>query len=328
MTEERAHVIPELPEDIKTAVTVGTFDGVHRGHLAILDQLRQAASERGMRSMVITFDPHPRQVLQPDSQITLLTPTRQKLELLDKAGVDYSAVLAFSREFSQIPADRFVIDYLIGRFQMGCLVMGYDHAFGKDRSGGEKVLAELSKVYDFDLIKVPPVIEDERPVSSSWVRKSLEEGHLRQAAGLLGRWYTITGQVVEGAGRGKELGHPTANIRCEQPGGEVIPHGIYAAAVELDGELMPGALHFGPRPTYGEDEPTLELNLFDFRGDLYGRTLDVAVIERIRPVMNFSGEDELIAKMDEDDRKIKEIFAELTGGSGSLGARYFNRKFQ
>ena len=138
MLSDRSQVIPELPAGVKTAVTVGTFDGVHEGHRVILDQLRGAATERDLRSMVITFDPHPRQVLQPESDIRLLTATRTKLRLLAEAGIDYTAVLAFSRAFSQVSAERFVIDYLIGRFNMNCLVMGYDHAFGKDRAGGRK----------------------------------------------------------------------------------------------------------------------------------------------------------------------------------------------
>ncbi len=311
MSLDRSKVIPELPSGVKTAVTVGTFDGVHGGHLAILKQLRQAAASRDLRSMVISFDPHPRQVLQPESDIRLLTATRAKLRLLAETGIDFTAVLAFSREFSQVSAERFVIDYLIGRFNMNCLVMGYDHAFGKDRAGGEKVLAELSRIYKFDLIKVPPVIRDGAPVSSSRIRRALAQGDMPQAASLLGRFYTIGGKVVSGAGRGKQLGHPTANIRSSERGKEVIPHGIYAAAVDLDGVMMPGALHFGPRPTFGEQESTLELNLFDYQGDLYGRELEVAVVEWIRPILSFAGAEELIRQMDEDDRKIKKVFERL-----------------
>ena len=300
-----------MPDGVKTAVTVGTFDGVHRGHLAILEQLCTAAAERDLRAMVITFDPHPRQVLQPESDIRLLTSTAVKLKLLAEAGIDFTAVLAFSREFSRVSAERFVIDYLIGRFNMGCLVMGHDHAFGKDRAGGEKVLTGLSKVYDFDLIKVPPVISDSRPVSSSWVRKAIEDGHMQQAAGLLNRFFTISGKVVRGAGRGKGLGHPTANLRPLEPGKELFPHGIYAAAVDLGGKMMPGALHFGPRPTFGEEESTLELNLFDFHGDLYGRTLEVAIVERIRPIMDFSSAEELVRQMDRDDEDIRKVFERI-----------------
>ncbi len=311
MSLARSQVIPELPPGVKTAVTVGTFDGVHAGHLAILEQLRQAATSRDLRSMVITFDPHPRQLLQPESDIRLLTATRAKLRLLAETGIEYTAVLAFSREFSRVSAERFVIDYLIGRFNMNCLVVGYDHAFGRGRVGGEKVLAQLSRAYDFDLIEVPPVIREGAPVSSSRIRRALSEGAMGQAARLLGRFYTIGGKVVAGAGRGKVLGHPTANIRPCELGKEVIPHGIYAAAVDLDGVMMPGALHYGPRPTFDEQKSTLELNLFDYNGDLYGRELDVAVIERIRPILSFAGAQELVSQMDEDDRMIKKILKRL-----------------
>jgi riboflavin kinase / FMN adenylyltransferase len=319
MALDKSQVIPELPSGVKTAVTVGTFDGVHEGHLAILEQLHQAADSRGLRSMVITFDPHPRHVLQPDSDIRLLTATRAKLRLLAETGIDYTAVLAFSREFSQVSAERFVIDYLIGRFNMNCLVMGYDHAFGKDRAGGEGVLAELSKVYAFDLIKVPPVIRQDAPVSSTRIRRALAQGDMQQAAGLLGRLYTIGGTVVTGAGRGRKLGHPTANIRSSERGREVIPHGIYAAAVDLDGVMMPGALHYGPRPTFDEQDSTMELNLFDYQGDLYGRELEVAVVEKIRPILSFSGAEELTQQMDEDDKTIKSAFERLGPGFNSTG---------
>ncbi len=319
MEFDKSQVIPELPPGVKTAVTVGTFDGVHEGHLAILEQLHQAAASRQLRSMVITFDPHPRQVLQPESEIRLLTPTRAKLRLLAETGVDYTAVLAFSRELGQVSAERFVIDYLIGRFNMNCLVMGYDHAFGRDRAGGEQVLARLSEEYGFDLIKVPPVLRQGAPVSSSRIRRALAEGDMPQAASLLGRLYTIGGTVVIGAGRGRQLGHPTANIRCCEGGREVIPHGIYAAAVDLDGVMMPGALHYGPRPTFDEQDSTMELNLFDYQGDLYGRELEVAVVQRIRPIINFPDAGELTRQMDEDDKKIRTVLERLGPELNSTG---------
>ena len=134
---------------------------------------------------------------------------------------------------------------------------------------------------------------------------------MQRAASLLGRFYTIGGRVEQGAGRGRQLGHPTANIRSTEKGREVIPHGIYAAAVDLDGVMMPGALHFGPRPTFGEHEATLELNLFDYQGDLYGRELEVAIIEWVRPILNFPDSGELIKQMDKDDKEIKSVFEQL-----------------
>jgi riboflavin kinase/FMN adenylyltransferase len=161
-------------------------------------------------------------------------------------------------------------------------------------------------------------MSDGAAVSSTRVRKALGEGMMDRAAGLLGRWFTITGRVVEGAGRGRELGHPTANLEPVEPVKGIFPHGIYAAMVDMDGTMMQGAFHYGPRPTYDEDEPTLELNLFDFKGDLYGRTLEVAVIERLRPILTFDSSEALVAQMDEDDRNIKEIFARIGSKSDPL----------
>ncbi|HLA41400.1 MAG TPA: bifunctional riboflavin kinase/FMN adenylyltransferase, partial [Candidatus Glassbacteria bacterium] len=268
--------------------------------------------------MVITFDPHPRQVLQPGADITLLSSTAAKIRLFAELGIEYVTVLEFSRELSQVTADRFVIDYLIGRYNMKCLVMGYDHAFGKDRQGGEKVLQELAGIYDYGLIKVPPVIIDGRPVSSSWVRSALEDGDLKTVARLLGSYFSFSGTVVTGAGRGKKLGHPTANLEPVEPGRELFPEGIYAAAVDLDGRMLPGALHHGPRPTFDETENTIELNLFDYTGDLYGKMLEVFVIERIRPILRFDSEEELTRQMDADDEVVRKLFAKMKSSATLL----------
>ncbi|MFH1069585.1 MAG: riboflavin biosynthesis protein RibF [Candidatus Glassbacteria bacterium] len=319
MAEFKDRVSPVLGEKVSTAVTVGTFDGLHKGHLSILEELRKAAGKRGLSSMVITFDPHPRQVLQPEARIRLLSSTEAKIKLCAELGIDYVTVLEFNRELSQVTAERFVIDYLIGRYNMKCLVMGYDHAFGRDRQGGEKVLRELVKVYDYDLIKVPPVIIDGRPISSSWVRSRLEDGDLKTVARLLGRFYSFSGTVVAGAGRGKKLGHPTANLEPVEAGGlELFPDGIYAAAVDLEGEMLPGALHHGPRPTFDETESTLELNLFDYSGNLYGRTLEVFVIERIRPILRFDSADALTRQMDADDEEVRRVFEKMRSSTAAL----------
>ena len=301
----------KLPENQFTAVTVGTFDGVHKGHLRILDQLRRTAVEKGLRSLVVTFDPHPRHVLQPEVEFGLLTSTQTKVRLLAELGLDFTVVLHFDRELSQVPPERFVTDYLVERFRMKALVVGYDHAFGKDRAGGEKVLAELSESCGFSLTRVPPVMQDGQPISSSRVRRALEAGDMKAAAELLGRFYTFTGRVIRGAGRGRKLGHPTANLEPVFEKKQLFPDGIYAAMINLDGEMVQGALHHGPRPTFAEKVPTMEMNLFDFDGDLYGRVLEVFVVERIRPVLKFDTPGALIRQMDQDDLAVKDVFAAL-----------------
>lgn len=311
MLENKSTTGSSLLAGTCTAVTVGTFDGVHRGHLGILEKLLDVAQQRNLKSVVITFDPHTRRVLQPNQGVKLLISLEAKVRLMTELGINYVVVLKFDRALSQLSPERFVEDYLISRYGMRALVIGYDHAFGKERIGGEKVLRELSSVFNYSLIQVPPVLLDGKPVSSSWVRSAIEEGDMGQAAKLLGRYYSFTGRVVPGAGRGKRLGHPTANLEPVFEDKQLFPEGVYAATVDLDGKLMPGAFHHGPRPTFDEMAPTLELNIYDFSGDLYDRSLEVSIIERIRPIMRFKSAGEMIKRMDRDDREVKKVFERI-----------------
>jgi len=311
MLKDKSTAGSSLLSGAHTAITVGTFDGVHRGHLGILEKLLEVARQRNLKSLVVTFAPHPRRVLRGNYGMRLLSSPEAKVRLMAELGIDYVVVLKFDRALSQLSPKRFVEDYLICRYGMQALVIGYDHAIGKQRSGREKVLSELSSVYHYGLIQVPPVILDGKPVSSSWVRAAIEQGDMSQAARLLGRYYSFTGRVISGSGRGKRLGHPTANLELVFEDKQLFPEGIYAATVDLDGRLMPGALHHGPRPTFDELAPTLELNLFDFSGDLYDRILEVSIIERIRPIMRFESAVELVKQMDRDDREVKKVFEKI-----------------
>ncbi|MBN2289650.1 MAG: riboflavin biosynthesis protein RibF [Candidatus Glassbacteria bacterium] len=307
-----------LPEGVRTAVTVGTFDGLHLGHLRILEKLLEVSRRRGLHPLVATFDPHPRHALQPRSNLKLLTTLEKKLSLMAEMGVEYVALVKFTRAFSLVEPAGFVIDYLLNRLRMAALVMGYDHTFGRDRSGDERLLAGLSDSHGFYLLKVPPVIVDGAPVSSSRVRRALEQGDLPAAARLLGRYYSFDGRVVPGAGRGTGLGHPTANLVAIGRDKQLFPEGIYAAAVDLDGRTVPGVLHYGPRPTFEDDTKTLEINLFGFSGDLYGCTLGVFVLERIRPVAEFDSPQALVRQMDLDDSAAKKIFARINDSAFSF----------
>ncbi len=297
----------QFPSEVGTALTVGTFDGVHRGHVHILEELVRVARGSGLRSAVVTFDPHPRHVLQPEVEFGLLTGGATKTRLIDALGVDYLAVIRFDRALSQLPPERFVVDHLLERFRMRTLVVGYDHAFGKDRAGGQQVLSDLSDRMGFSLVRVPPVLVDGSPVSSSRVRRALENGHMLEAAHLLGRYYSFSGRVVHGAGRGRKLGHPTANLVPLFERKQLFPPGVYAARVRLDGRWVNGALYWGPRPTFGENEPGLELNLYEFEADLYERVLEVEVVERIRPIQSFPDSAELIRQMDRDDTAVRRV---------------------
>jgi len=300
-----------LPEGVRTAVTVGTFDGLHLGHLRILEKLLETARRRTLHSLVVTFDPHPRHLLQPRKNLKLLTTLKKKLSLLAEMGVEYVALVKFTRELSQTPPHRFVMKYLLERCRMAALVVGYDHHFGRDRTGGKKLLAELSSVHGFSLVEVPPIIVDGLPVSSSRIRQALEQGNMPTAGRLLGRYYSFDGRVVAGAGRGAQLGHPTANLVPTGADKQLFPEGIYAAAVDMDGRTLPGVLHHGPRPTFEDKTKTLEINLFDFSGDLYGQTLGVFVLERLRPIVEFATPEALIRQMDLDDLTAKKVFEKI-----------------
>jgi len=311
MLEDKSTTGSNVLAGAHTAITVGTFDGVHRGHLLILEKLLDVARQQNLKSVVITFDPHPRQVLQPERGMKLLTSPELKMRLMAELGIDYMVMLRFDRALSQLAPERFVEDCLISRYGMRALVIGYDHAFGRERTGRGKVLRKLSSVFGYSLVQVPPVILEGKPVSSSRVRAAVEQGDLGLATKLLGRYYSFMGRVVSGSGRGKRLGHPTANLEPVFEDKQLFPEGIYAASVDLGGRIMPGALHYGPRPTFDELVPTLELNLFDFSGDLYSRTLEVSIIERIRPIMRFESAGKLIKQMDSDDREVKKVLEKI-----------------
>jgi riboflavin kinase / FMN adenylyltransferase len=300
-----------LPEGIRTAVTVGTFDGLHLGHLRILEKLLEVSRRKGLHSLVVTFNPHPRHVLQPRNNLKLLNSPEKKLSLMAEMGIDYVAIVEFNKAFSCLKPVRFVLDYLYDRFRMDALVTGYDHTFGRDKAGGEKLLAELSSSHGFCVLKIPPVIVDGMPVSSSRVRNVIDQGDMQAASRLLGRYYSFKGLVVTGAGRGAELGHPTANLVPSFKGKQFFPEGIYAAAVDLDGRTLPGVLHYGPRPTFDDDARTLEINLFDYSGDLYGRALQVFVLERIRSIVEFDSPQALVRQMELDDSAAKKVFEKI-----------------
>jgi riboflavin kinase/FMN adenylyltransferase len=300
-----------LPKNIQTAVTVGTFDGVHKGHQKILKVLLEAARRQSLRSLVITFDPHPDKVFNPGNKIKVLTSTRKKVRLFTELGVNYFVVIKFDRGFSRLSPETFVKDYLLSRYCMRTLVVGYDHGFGKDRIGTEKYLSEISAVLDFDLIKVPPVVIGGEPVSSSRIRAAIARGEMPLATHLLGRHYSLSGKVVTGSGRGRKLGRPTANLELANPDKQLFSEGIYACYIDLDGKLFCGVMHYGPRPTFNERDSTIELNLFDFDGDLYGRTLEISIVERIRAINRFGSEEELKKKMDQDDRRAREILEKI-----------------
>jgi riboflavin kinase / FMN adenylyltransferase len=300
--------------DLATAVvTVGTFDGVHRGHWQVLEALARVAHERSARSLLVTFDPHPLRIVRPEVAPPLLSTPAEKMEILAQADIDRVAFLRFTKELAAYSPERFVEEILIGRFHMEHLVIGYDHGFGRGRSGDVETLQEIGARMGFGVDVVAPVQDGTEPVSSSRIRKALEAGDVATAARGLGRPYSLTGTVVRGAGAGRKLGFPTANLDVSSSD-KLVPHeGIYAVRAALRDRIVDGVLHLGPRPTFAGLPPSVELHIFDFDGDLYGHRVRVDFIDRVRDIAAFASVDALVRAMEADCARARGLLARAGG---------------
>lgn len=301
----------EVPPHLKGAVlAIGNFDGVHRGHQAVLNEARRIAEAEGRRSGAVVFDPHPRQFFAPDEPFFLLTPLPVKLELLAALGLDQAIVIPFDRELSSLSADAFAADVLGGAFGASHVVVGYDFTYGKGRTGSVEQLEAIGKKCAFGVDVVSPVGLDDGPTfSSSAIRDHLRRGEVREAAEQLGYWWRVRGQVSPGAGRGKGLGFPTLNFKLAP--GQDVRHGIYAMRVDLEGVRHLAAGYLGPRPTFGESEPVLEAYLLDFAGDLYGKEVEAEFIAFLRADRAFQSSAALAAQMEEDCARTRSVLLEV-----------------
>lgn len=297
-----------------TVITTGTFDGVHRGHLAVIETLVREAERRRLQSVVITFDPHPLRVVRPEAAPRLLTTGPEKERLLLAAGADRVITLPFTSELAAYPPSQFVEEILIERYGMKELVIGYDHGFGRGRSGDVGALRELGEELGFDVVVVQALTVDDAPISSSRIRRALEDGDVVAAAKGLGRAYAVTGTVVRGAGQGRALGVPTANIALPDPEKLVPRSGIYAVRATARDQTHDGVLHVGPRPTFPGLPPSIEVHILDFDAELYGETVTVAFCDRIRDVLAFDSPDALVRAMREDIDAARRILG--SGGGG------------
>lgn len=301
-----------LPEGLTgTVVTVGTFDGIHLGHRAVLSYLHDRAVQRGLASLLVTFEPHPLIILNPDAAPQLLTVGPEKKEYLAQCDVDYVTFLSFTHELSKLTPREFV-QLLLDRYSMKELVIGFDHGFGKGRSGDSTVLKALGKEFGFDVDVVAAVTEHERPVSSTLIRRSIAGGDLETAAGLLGRRYSISGRVVAGAGRGEGLGFRTVNLAVPDSHKLLPPDGVYAVWVETKRGRIGGMMNQGGRPTFGDDERVLEAHLFDFEGDLYGTEVKLSWCERVRDTLRFSSAEALREQLKKDEIAARNALTEST----------------
>lgn len=299
----------ERSGDRNAAVTVGSFDGVHLGHRALLDRLIQRAAASGLVSTVVTFDPHPRSVLS-GQPMKLLTTITERAAALAEIGIERVVVIEFNQDFAELSSTRYISDILIDGIGMSEIVIGHDHAFGKDRTGNLQTLEKLATEFDF---KVSAIVAQEATgtiVSSTAIRESLAAGNIERANDLLGRWYTIQGEVVKGKQLGRTIGFPTANV--ETTGSKVLPaHGVYAAFASLpddDAHRIPAMINIGVRPTVDSDaRVTVEAHMIDFDGDLYGRQLRLELVKRMRGERKFDGVSSLVAQLQRDQSEVRSV---------------------
>jgi riboflavin kinase/FMN adenylyltransferase len=293
-----------LPPDVTaTVVTVGTFDGVHSGHRDVLDRLVLRATQLRLRSVLVTFEPHPLEVVNPAAAPLLLTAGEEKREVLAESGIDYLAVLPFTPALARFSAEQFVTQILRERFRMEYLLMGHDHGFGRNREGDVEVLQALGARHGFRVEVVAPVsLGDGRPISSTAIRRAIAGGDLERAAYGLGRPYSLGGRVIRGASRGKRLGFPTINVAMPNPRKLLPPQGVYAVRVQTPGGAHGGMMNLGPRPTFGDANVGIEAHLFDTSDDWYGAWVRLDFIARLRDTVRFESPQALIEQLQRDER--------------------------
>jgi riboflavin kinase/FMN adenylyltransferase len=293
----------------RASVAIGNFDGVHKGHQAVLDAAKAAGLHSGRPVGVIVFEPHPRKFFRPEKPLFLLTPLERKLELFAAYGMELAAVLPFDATLAGLSAEGFVQEVLVQGLRVRHASTGYDFFFGKGREGNPKVLRTLGNKYDFGVTVVEAVGSSGEIYSSTRIRELLAEGDVAGAADMLGYYWRVDGEVEHGAGRGSGMGFPTANIRLQNDA--ALSHGIYAVRVAVEGRKYNAAAYLGRRPTFDSGAPLLESFLFDFAGDLYGRAITVEFVDFIRADAKFKSAEALMTQMQADCAKAQQILAAL-----------------
>lgn len=302
--------IDRLPTFRNAVITIGTFDGVHMGHRQILDRLNEEAQDTGGETVIITFHPHPRKVVNTGAGIQLINTLDEKIELLEKLGVDHLVVVPFTEVFSNQSAEDYIGNFLINKFHPHTIIIGYDHRFGKDRKGDYRLLEQMASTYNYRLKEIPKHVLDEIAISSTSIRHALLNGNIETADKLLGYEFFFEGEVVDGDKLGRKLGYPTANLQLKDEEKIVPGNGIYAvyATLKNDGSIMnsgskmKGMMSIGVRPTVGGTRRVIEVNIFDFDKDIYGKTLRVYVKKYLRPEVRFDSLDALVKQIDQDKK--------------------------
>ena len=304
-----------FPDDARPAwlshpvLALGNFDGLHRGHQKIIERVKRGAAEHGGTAMAMTFDPHPPRVVRPEKAPPLLMTTAQKLEALEQSGIRCVAVVRFTRELSEWDPETFVRTALVEWLRVSEVWVGANFLFGHERSGNFSLLRTLGQRYGFRADKIDPVRYKDFVVSSTRVRRLVGEGRVDEAGALLGHGFYVDGTIVEGRRRGRELGFPTANLATDN---ELLPpHGVYATTMTIDGVVHAGLTNIGTRPTFGETATTVETHVLGYAGDLYGRSVRLGFVLRLRDERRFEDVDALRMQIEADQRRAERLFSLL-----------------
>ena len=304
--------IDEVGAMRNAVVTVGTFDGVHMGHQEILRRLVKHARDIDGESVVVTFLPHPRMVLQEDkSKIRLINTPEKKIERLMSSGVDHLIIHPFTKEFAALSAEEFVEQFIAGKLNARKLILGYDHHFGKNREGNIDGLKALGARFGFEVCEVPGVEMHGKLVSSTKIRQALNDGRIRLANEYLGYTYSITGNVIHGNQNGRKIGFPTANIELDNQYKLIAANGVYACRVQIGDEVFNGMGNIGIRPTLKYSSFAIEVNIFDFNRQIYGEEISLYFYDRLRDEIKFDGFEALSRQLEEDEKQIRSLLKHL-----------------
>ncbi|MDI1318384.1 bifunctional riboflavin kinase/FAD synthetase [Flavobacterium sp.] len=295
----------------QTIVTIGTFDGVHLGHRKILEQITKNAQELNCESLVLTFFPHPRIVLQDDTEMKQLNTLDEKIGLLDTLGIDNLVVHPFDKEFSRLTAEEFVKAVLVDVFKVKKIIIGHDHRFGRNRTANIDDLITFGELFGFDVEQISVEQLNEVSISSTKIRTALLEGNVELAADYLGYTYSVTGTVIQGKQLGRTIGYPTANITIAENYKLIPANGVYIVKSSIDGSLLYGMMNIGIRPTVDGTTQTIEIHFFDFNQDLYGRKITVSLLKRMRSEQKFESVEALKAQLGADKSTAEEYIASL-----------------
>ena len=296
------HGIENFPASEGSIVTIGTFDGVHLGHQQILKQLIDTSQQSKLKSVLLTFFPHPRMVLQPDIPMRLIQTIEEREKALRKTGLDYLVIHPFSEKFSRLSADDYVKQILVDKLNVRKVVVGYDHRFGRNRTASLEDMYNYADIYDFEVIEIDAKKIKSTAVSSTKIRKAIDEGDIALANSYLGDPFTLEGVVVHGDKRGRELSYPTANIELQNKHKIIPKQGVYLIQSDLDNEVVYGMMNIGTKPTFDTTNPSIEVHFFDWNGDLYDQTLQVKLLKWVREEQKFDSVEELQAQIHADER--------------------------